>query len=33
VDAMDSLTSSMSALKFIPHSVRAARGRGKGRGG
>jgi hypothetical protein len=32
-DPMDSLTSSMSALKFIPHSVRAAHGRGRGRGG
>jgi hypothetical protein len=32
-DPMDSLTSSMSALKFIPHSVRMARGRGGGRGG
>ncbi|CAA9960866.1 hypothetical protein PTMSG1_04250 [Pyrenophora teres f. maculata] len=30
VDPMDSLASSMSALKFIPHSVRMARGRGKG---
>lgn len=30
VDPMDSLTSSMSALKFIPHSVRMARGRGRG---
>jgi hypothetical protein len=32
-DPMDSLTAGMSALKFIPHSVRAARGRGRGRGG
>jgi hypothetical protein len=32
VDPMDSLTSSMSSLKFIPHSVRVARGRGRGRG-
>ena len=30
VDPMDSLASSMSALQFIPHSVRMARGRGKG---
>jgi hypothetical protein len=29
---MDSLTSSMSSLKFIPHSVRAARARGRGIG-
>jgi hypothetical protein len=28
-DPMDSLTSSMSSLKFIPHSVRVARGRGR----
>lgn len=28
VDAMDHLVSSMSALKFIPHSVRVARGKG-----
>jgi hypothetical protein len=27
------LTSSMSALQFVPHSVRMARGRGRGRGG
>jgi hypothetical protein len=32
-DPMDSLTAGMSALKFIPHSVRVARGRGRGRGG
>ncbi|KAF2123478.1 hypothetical protein P153DRAFT_352157 [Dothidotthia symphoricarpi CBS 119687] len=32
-DPMDSLASSMSALQFVPHSVRAARGRGRGRGG
>ncbi|KAF1835821.1 hypothetical protein BDW02DRAFT_617714 [Decorospora gaudefroyi] len=32
-DPMDGLVSSMSALKFIPHSVRVARGRGPGRGG
>ena len=32
VDPMDSLASSMSALKFIPHSVRVARGRGRGKG-
>ncbi|CAN9095369.1 unnamed protein product [Alternaria alternata] len=31
-DPMDSLTSSMSSLKFIPHSVRVARGRGRGIG-
>jgi hypothetical protein len=31
-DPMDSLTSSMSALKFIPHSVRVARERGRGGG-
>lgn len=32
-DPMDTLTSSMSALQFVPHSVRVARGRGRGRGG
>ena len=32
-DAVDKLASSMSALHFIPHSVRMARGRGRGRGG
>ncbi|KAH7066575.1 hypothetical protein BKA63DRAFT_123359 [Paraphoma chrysanthemicola] len=32
-DAVDELASSMSALQFIPHSVRVARGRGRGRGG
>ena len=32
-DPVDELASSMSALQFIPHSVRMARGRGKGRGG
>ncbi|KAJ4373230.1 hypothetical protein N0V83_003523 [Neocucurbitaria cava] len=31
-DPMESLTSSMSALQFIPHSVRVARGKGAGRG-
>ena len=31
-DAMDSLTSRMSSLQFVPHSVRMARGRGRGRG-
>jgi hypothetical protein len=31
IDPMDSLASSMSALKFIPHSVRVARGRGRGK--
>jgi len=30
VDPMDSLASGMSALKFIPHSVRMARTREKG---
>jgi hypothetical protein len=30
-DPVDSLASSMSALKFVPHSVRASRGRGRGR--
>lgn len=29
-DPMDSLASSMSALKFVPHSVRVARHRGRG---
>lgn len=28
-DSVDRLTASMSALKFIPHSVQMARGRGK----
>ncbi|RAR09073.1 metal ion binding protein [Stemphylium lycopersici] len=32
VDPMDSLASSMSALKFVPHSVRVARGRARGKG-
>lgn len=32
-DPVDSLATSMSALQFIPHSVRMARGRGGGRGG
>ncbi|XPS75543.1 hypothetical protein M3J07_007618 [Ascochyta lentis] len=32
-DPVDSLTSSLSALQFVPHSVRMARGRGRGRGG
>lgn len=32
-DPVDSLASSMSALHFVPHSVRTARGRGRGRGG
>lgn len=34
-DPVDSLTSTMSALRFVPHSVRVTRGsvRGKGRGG
>jgi hypothetical protein len=32
-DPVDSLASSMSALQFVPHSVRMARGRGRGRGG
>jgi hypothetical protein len=27
---MEGLTSGMSALQFIPHSVRVARGRGRG---
>jgi hypothetical protein len=31
-DSVDSLTSSMSALQFVPHSVRIAQGRGRGRG-
>ncbi|KAL5114337.1 hypothetical protein ACEQ8H_007774 [Pleosporales sp. CAS-2024a] len=30
VDAVDSLASSMAALQFVPHSVRMARGRGRG---
>ncbi|KAI8932689.1 hypothetical protein NX059_010183 [Plenodomus lindquistii] len=30
-DSMDTLTSSMSALQFVPHSVRVAQGRGRGR--
>jgi hypothetical protein len=29
---MDSLTSSMSALKFVPHSVRVARTKSRGGG-
>jgi hypothetical protein len=29
-DPVDGLASSMSALKFVPHSVRMARGRGRG---
>ncbi|KAL6707529.1 hypothetical protein ACN47E_004099 [Coniothyrium glycines] len=33
VDPVDSLTSRMSALQFVPHSVRAAKGKGRGRGG
>ncbi|KAJ4987131.1 hypothetical protein SVAN01_07419 [Stagonosporopsis vannaccii] len=32
-DSVDKLASSMSALHFVPHSVRMARGRGRGRGG
>ena len=32
-DPVDSLASSMSALQFVPPSVRMARGRGRGRGG
>ncbi|KAF2622522.1 hypothetical protein BU25DRAFT_377709 [Macroventuria anomochaeta] len=32
-DPVDNLASSMSALHFVPHSVRMARGRGRGRGG
>lgn len=32
-DPMDSLASSMSALKFVPHSVYSRGGRGRGRGG
>jgi hypothetical protein len=32
-DPVDGLTSSMSALQFVPHSVMVARGRGRGRGG
>jgi hypothetical protein len=31
-DSVDSLASSMSALHFVPHSVRMARGKGRGRG-
>ncbi|KAF1947487.1 hypothetical protein EJ02DRAFT_91304 [Clathrospora elynae] len=31
-DPIDALTSGMSALQFIPHSVQVARGRGRGRG-
>lgn len=31
-DPVDGLASSMSALQFVPHSVRMARGRGRGRG-
>jgi len=31
-DPMDSLASSMSALKFVPHSVRVARTKGRGGG-
>ena len=31
-DPVDKLTSSMSALQFVPPSVRLARGRGRGRG-
>lgn len=29
-DPMDALTSKLSALQFVPHSVRVARGRGRG---
>lgn len=32
-DPVDNLASSLSALQFVPHSVRIARGRGRGRGG
>lgn len=32
-DPVDALATSMSALQFVPPSVRAARGRGRGRGG
>lgn len=32
-DPMETLASSMSALQFVPHSVRIARGRASGRGG
>ena len=32
-DSVDDLTSSMSALKFVPPSVRFGRGRGRSRGG
>jgi len=32
-DPLDKLVSDMSALHFVPHSVRMARGRGRGRGG
>jgi hypothetical protein len=31
-DPLDSLTSRMSALQFVPRSVRGARGRGRGTG-
>ncbi|KAF2271614.1 uncharacterized protein EI97DRAFT_462664 [Westerdykella ornata] len=31
-DAMEGLASRMSALQFVPHSVRMAQGRGRGRG-
>ncbi|KZM24705.1 uncharacterized protein EKO05_0007043 [Ascochyta rabiei] len=31
MNPLDDLTSSMSALQFVPHSVRVARGRGRGR--
>ncbi|KAM3081524.1 hypothetical protein ACMFMG_004981 [Clarireedia jacksonii] len=33
VDGMDGLEKAMSALKFVPTSVRFGRGRGRGRGG
>lgn len=33
IDSVDSLASGMAALQFVPHSVRIARGRGRGRGG
>jgi hypothetical protein len=32
-EGVDSITSSMSSLKFVPSSVRFGRGRGRGRGG
>jgi hypothetical protein len=32
-DAMEGLASRMSALQFVPHSVRTAQGRGQERGG